>query len=740
MKYILSFSLLITFICVQAQELLIPLTHNPDLYRSKTESKVLSNSFDSTFVYLSDSLTLPLFDDFSRNNFQTYSSSFSQPNLIEEVYYRLLEETSSTPLPSNTELGEVKTYRVTVNTLLNTTDTLYFDSIPFQIHNLLDYPVVYGSGFGYPNYFIFDTISATPNSPDTVFTTITYQQDSARIFIKQINNPNQFWLDSNAYHNYRFAVNPISLGVVTFDGLDDMGNAYNIGSASTAINDVLTSKPIKMGSFAASDSVYFSFLYQPQGFGDAPEDSDSLFLEFWSPVDQLWQKVWRVGGSPLQDFRVGHVKIIENKYLQDGFQFRFLNLGSVAGAFDQFHIDYVSLRPLSGYQDTLFKDFAIVYPIATLLKDYTQVPWKHFRLSPTNKMDNSMQLVVRNNETVAANNSNGGSLKVLLDGTTEGVFNFSGANLSSPDLDYAPRTHYSSVFDLSGGYEFDATLSNDTLAIFDYVAEASAQFPNFTQNDSTFGKQVFKAVYAYDDGTAENAYGTTQTQSRLAYKFTSYVPDSLVAIQMAFVNTAEDVSNKLFLLTVWDDNNGVPGNVIYQDDFFDPRQPKYIGQPNGFYTYYFKGVDKVGVPQTFYIGWRQIDAERLNIGFDSNIDNQDKIFFSIDNETSWVNTSFKGSVMMRPMFSSVLDYQLSTSEPDEQLVSDIQIYPNPSAGLFKMSGNDIGYADVFNLQGQHILRSEEHEFNLYDQEIGLYLVHIYSTAGHKLSTKKIIKK
>lgn len=740
MNYIFSLLFLFLFISVRAQEELVPLTNNPDLFRSFTESKSLPNSFDSTFLYRSDTLELPFFDDFSKNNFQTYSRSFSQSNLSEEVYFRLLETTSSTPLPTNTELGDVKTFKVTVNTILNTVDTLFYDSTAFQIHNLQDYPVVYGTGFGYPNYFIFDTISDVPNEIDTIFTEIAYKQESARIFIKQLNSPQKFWLDSNAYHNYRFAVDPISLGVVTFDGLDDKGNAYNIGSSSSAINDLLTSKPLKMGGFTASDSIYFSFLYQPQGFGDAPEEADSLFVEFWSPTEQLWQKVWGVGGSTLQDFRVGHVKIIANKYLQDGFQFRFSNLGSLAGAFDQFHLDYVNLRPLSGYQDTLFKDFALVYPIPTLLNDYTQVPWKHFRLSPTGKMSTNLELVVRNNETVAANNSNGGSLKVFLNGATEGVFNFSGANLSAPDLDYAPRTHYSSLFDLSGGYEYDATLPNDTMAVFDYVAEASAQFPNFTQNDSTFGKQIFKAVYAYDDGTAENAYGTTETQSRLAYKFTGYIEDSLVAIQMAFVNTADDVSNNLFLLTVWDDNNGQPGNVIYQDDFFDPRQPKYIGQRNGFYTYYFKGVEKVGVPKTFYIGWRQIDAERLNIGFDSNIDNKDKIFYSIDNETSWINTSFEGSIMMRPMFSTLLDYQLAVDEVTGKQEFDVQIFPNPSSGNFSLNGDELGWVEVFNLQGQKILRSEERYFDLSEHNSGLYLVHIYSKAGERLITKKIIKK
>lgn len=739
--------LTLLFICTCSilgftQESLGVLTANPDLYSEEDFNKkaTLSATFDSTFIYLTDTLDLPFFDDFSKNNFQSYSKDFGGPNVTEELYFHLLEELTDTPLPDDTKLGNVKTCKITVDNILNTVDTLFYDSVVFRIDKLVNYPVVYEFNYGYPNYFIYDTIDVSPNEVDTVFTEAFFCQDSARIFIKQITEPSKLWLDSTAYHNYRFAVDPISLGVVTFDGLDDKGNAYNLGSSTSAINDVLTSKPVNIGSVLPGDSLYFSFLYQPQGLGDKPEDGDSLYVEFWSPIDQLWTTVWSVEGTPLQDFQVGHIRIVDTKYLQDGFQFRFSNYGSVAGAFDQFHIDYVNLRTLSGYQDTLFRDFALVYPIHTLLEDYTQVPWEHFRASPNGKMATEMEFAVRNNETVAANNGNGGSVTVLLNGDVEGTFNLQGSDLSSPDLDYAPRTHYTSYFDISGGYEFDATLNNDTMAVFDYVGEASAQFPNFTQNDSTFGSQIFKAVYAYDDGTAENAYGTTGAQSRLAYKFESYVEDSLVAVQMAFVNTEEDVSNKLFLLTVWGDNNGQPGEVLYQDDFFDPRQPKYLGMPNGFYTYYFKGIDKVPVPQTFYIGWRQIDADRLNIGFDRNINNQDKIFYSVDSETSWINTSFEGSVMMRPMFSTKLNYQLGTEEQVLNTNFDISIYPNPSNGIFNIAGDHFSKAEVFDLSGRKVLRTSNSKFDLNRFNSGLYLINIYSQDGSKVITKKIIKK
>ena len=55
----------------------------------------------------------------------------------------------------------------------------------------------------------------------------------------------------------------------------------------------------------------------------------------------------------------------------------------------------------------------------------------------------------------------------------------------------------------------------------------------------------------------------TGAQARLAIKYDAYESDSLVGMYIHFVPTVEDVSNKLFLLTVWDNNNGFPGNVLF---------------------------------------------------------------------------------------------------------------------------------------------------------------------------------
>src|SRR5690606_37405864 len=78
------------------------------------------------------------------------------------------------------------------------------------------------------------------------------------------------WEDNYVYINSNYAVNPISYGVATFDGLDSTGYPYNFNNpTSHGVADYLTSKPIDLSS--VTDSVYLSFFFQPQGNGNRPE-------------------------------------------------------------------------------------------------------------------------------------------------------------------------------------------------------------------------------------------------------------------------------------------------------------------------------------------------------------------------------------------------------------------------------------------------------------------------------------
>ena len=698
-----------------------PITKNPHISKSKT-LKSLGDTFDSTFVFLPDTIQLPFFDDFSTSKFQQYNGDYSAPGITSELYYRLIDPITLLPLNNSLVFTGQVTFKRTYDLVANSYSDSVFNTTNVKVGDLSTYPPQYNQLGLYPPYFIFDTINDPGNTLDTVWiSNPPYVQDSARIFFQPVNDPEKIWLDSYAYHNYRFALNPRSLGVVTFDGLDETGYPYEIGTSMTNYADKLTSKPIDLQPYNGSDSLYFSFLYQPEGLGDIPESGDSLIVEFYAPELQEWNRVWGVEGDTVYPFRAAHILVDNPIYLKKGFQFRFRNYGSLAGGLDHFHVDYVHLRTLSAYDDTLFKDFAFVYPLNSLLDTYTSVPWDHYKESTNSKMTDSLLIKLHNGSPTAENYQNG-QISISYGGLSEGNFVLQGFNLAESNINYNPRTTHTSFNDCSNGYEFDRTKPGIQQS-FEVRASASAQFPNFTLNDSTLFYQEFYNYYSYDDGSAEAAFGPTGTQARLAIEYNSYQSDSLIGINIHFVPSVTDVSSNIFLLTVWNDNNGVPGAVIYEDDVFFPRNPQYGDDENIFITYYFKDTMKVAVGTKFHVGWRQLDAVRLNAGLDRNIDNSSTIRYSVDGGFTWLTSPFPGSAMIRPIFSTALDTTLAQTTIVEE--KEITLYPNPTSDVVYFMENKefVNYDFIlYNSLGQFIESKNSYEVELGHLNRGIYFI------------------
>ncbi|MBA2406683.1 MAG: hypothetical protein H0V65_01635, partial [Chitinophagales bacterium] len=145
-------------------------------------------------------------------------------------------------------------------------------------------------------------------------------------------NP-EWWINSGAFVNTTFPINPVSIGVATLDGLNGNGVPYdtlsfNFGSIGAA--DTLSSMPILMATLSSADSLYFSFFYQPGGIGDEPNSEafnvsnygvafgDSLVLEYKDNLG-LWHHIWAQDGAPMQSFQQVLVPIIDSAYFHDDF-------------------------------------------------------------------------------------------------------------------------------------------------------------------------------------------------------------------------------------------------------------------------------------------------------------------------------------------------------------------------------------------------------------------------------------
>ena len=698
-----------------------PMTSNPSIsFNEKTLLKTGSNSIDSTFIFSTDTLSLPFYDEFSANKFQKYLGDFSANGITSILYYRLIDPLSSLPLSASTSLTNQQTFNRIYDASTSTFIDNNFQATSVKVGDLTSYPVQYETLPLFPPYYIYDTIGV-PDISDTLWiTNPDFFQDSARQFFMPINDPSKLWADDFAYHNYRFAVNPRSLGVVTFDGLDEMGFPYEIGTAITNYADKLTSKPIDLSNNLALDSIYFSFLYQAQGFGDIPEQSDSLVLEFYAKDLDQWFRVWGTNGGSVLPFKAAHIPLTENKYLKKGFQFRFRNYGSLAGSLDHFHIDYVHLRTASSHNDTLFKDFALVYPLNTLLKNYTSVPWDHYKNSLDNKMADSLKIELYNGSPTAENYQDG-FLSFSLDNVFS-LFVLPGFNLAEQQINFLPRKVHTSYHNLTNGNSFDKTLPGIQQS-FTVKANASAQFPNDLINDSTGFFQNFTNFYSYDDGSSEAAFGPTGSQARLAVRFDAYEADSLIGVSFQFVPSVVDVSNKLFLLTVWSENDDEPDQILYEDDVFNPRNPIYPTGDEQFVTYYFLDTIKVPVNTSFFVGWRQLDPERLNLGLDRNLDFSSKIKFSVNGGATWLTSPFSGTAMIRPVFSTKLDQFIGINEE----TFDIKIFPNPTTDIFQIilpqEDNNLEKI-LLDQTGRILLKTNENQIDLSNFSAGYFFLQI----------------
>lgn len=776
-----------------AQERVSPLLTNPNIYKEVPLTRTSeSNSIDSTFIYEYTAMDLEdVWDDFSINKFNQEETEFAGPGISSDIFYRLMDETNTTPLDPDliycdAEFARHDTVKFFTETAVVETVTHYpFTEYDIWVNDLDFYPVEGEliTGVYQECYVLIDSIidGVLDTDQDTIFYNIppgpAYCQDSARVFTKVVSDPNILWVDNFACHNYTFAVDPWSLGVATFDGVDENGRPYEFGvEGSYGVADYLTSRPINLNAAADSeDDIYLTFIYQAKGYGNMPETEDSLVLEFWNQdLDD------EIGGWISQDQWLGLADDVEpNQWdtahvlLSPGFnndtvfRFRIKNYASLSGALDHWHIDYVKLA-IQGVADSdgaSFDDLAISEPINTLLKDYTAVPWDHYKnnASGNEYMLDEVNFVIHNSffnedpDEIESNYS-GGEWAIEKDGVLQGgspYTIFTDAILPALNLLGGPVDCNVPV---ASDYFYDPGFTGPQAAFgvgFNFLSSAGPN-RNFTKiNDTTHFTQRFDNYYAYDDGSPEAAYGIDGTGSLMAYKFEAYEAGALTGILMHFVPSVTDFSDEVFLLTVWADNDGEPGEIIYQDDFFQSHSPQYSGSKTGFKYYKFFNNEYAVVPdgcdsclylpvgETFYIGWQNISDFSLNVGMDFNIDNGDKIFRNTAGE--WLTSSFEASLLIRPVFSTALDYTLSNGggtilEADDR--TEINMYPNPATDFITLSGLPETYAlRIFDMSGRMVTFVEnEHQIDVSHLEKGVYMVDVRTDEGESIFSSRLIKR
>jgi hypothetical protein len=546
----------------------------------------------------------------------------------------------------------------------------------------------------------------------------------------------RIWMDDYVFINNTYSDRQITSGVATFDALDNSGRLYENSSSTTFKADQLTSKPVNLDLPSSSD-IWLSFLYQAGGLSDAPEANDSLTLQFLAPDENKWYSVWHAGGSMDQRFKTAIIPVNKTRFLKKDFQFRFINYASLSpnlsdpslvGNSDIWNIDYVLLDKNRNPADTVYADVALRLPLRSLLKSYEAMPWKQFSKIYLQEMGSYIPVHYRNNDTITRNATRNFEIWDVYKNSLAYYFSPGATNINPlTNIDYNANLVYTFKSDIPDSALFRLTCSLKTDA-FD---------PK--ENDTLVYYQVFNNYFAYDDGSSEGGYGINGLGSRnamMAYRFVSFMKDTLRAVNICFNDSYMDANKRSFDLMVWDDNNGIPGNVIGSVQEVLVEQGDRI---NGFYTYNVPGG--IMVNGIFYVGWKQRSETFLNAGFDVNTPHAGKQFYWLNGE--WQQSQVKGSVMIRP----VVGDRLKTTSVNETYYKDktlTRIWPNPATDFFtidigeKSIGGDV-YVSILDLSGRELIKVPfSEQIDITSLQNGIYIV-IASTRGKPMGYNRLIK-
>ncbi len=534
---------------------------------------------------------------------------------------------------------------------------------------------------------------------------------------------------------------PPTVGVATFDGLDEFGKPYSNNLTQSLLSDSLTSNPINLVAVppAERNSVFISFFWQPMGNRDLPEAEDSLVLQFKTSQGN-WVTQWVKAGNdslPGDIFTQEIIQVQDTSYFHAGFQFRFQSYNRQYAAFDNWQLDYVYLNKNRSAADTTYEDRSLTSTPVSFFKTYAAIPMEAFRTAPASFVDSASVGYYRLNLNAEAqpidyraqviNEATGDTISDnSIDGGASIISRLRRTLKAKPvpvdSLDLTQDSLYLTMkFMLKSGDRDFIQAINGADTIF--------RTPSYRSNDTVASTFVLNDYFAYDDGEAESGLELNRKGAQLAYQYMTPTKLLLTHIDMYFPPLLQNSRVSSVKLMVWkqigpDSTSTVvlrraSGTAIQLASYFNEMKSYKLSSP-------------VFVQDTFYIGY-EIETDSVPIiGFDKNINSVDKIFYKIG--SGWEqNNKLYGSIMMRPKFSA-LDSAILTAIGDEVQIDsspekDFVVYPNPAENEVHIQGLHEEII-VFDLTGKERIRYrqplplKQATYQLGHLKKGLYLIRV----------------
>ena len=560
------------------------------------------------------------------------------------------------------------------------------------------------------------------------------------------------WDSSPVRRTSTFAISPPTIGVATLDGLDGGGYPYAFNTSDPhGWADTLTSRKILLGGMTADNNVNLSFWFEGGGIGNAPDlGEDSLVVEFKSIgfEGDIWTRVWSNDTITTDEFIQVIIPIYDGVHLHNSFQFRFRNYGTLEGNADLWHIDYVFVAE-NGSIGNPQEELAFLYPAHTLLRNFSAMPWTHYIDNPEFHMRDSLH-VAHNNFGTTANNQENTGIKIQVGDDAPTLYNNEFIQNVSVPVGPFSTEYLSTLVDmdtLSVSVLYDP-LTSDTTATFNvslweeevgYYTNQSAVY----DNDSIGFTQVFDNYYAYDDGSAEKAYSLESVGGQLAVRYPLSIADTLDGIKIHFTPFYDNAELETFVIKVWADDAGFPGEQI--DTMYQFNSPYYFTDGHDKFAYY-PCDHPIPVSGIIHVGFIQQNVEHLNIGLDKNTNaNAGNLHYKLGPGASWQASEIYGSVMIHPVLRAGKDAPVIPESVESFTVNDISsnLYPNPTSSIVSFKSNEALVWSVFSLNGDLVLGGEVDRacvvtFNTSDLSPGVYFVNMSSSMGVSNSCKRLV--
>jgi hypothetical protein len=560
------------------------------------------------------------------------------------------------------------------------------------------------------------------------------------------------WDSSPVRRTSTFAISPPTIGVATLDGLDDGGYPYAFNTSDPhGWADTLTSRKILLGGMTADNNVNLSFWFEGGGIGNAPDlGEDSLVVEFKSIgfEGDIWTRVWSNDTITTNEFIQVIIPIYDGIHLHNSFQFRFRNYGTLEGNADLWHIDYVFVAE-NGSIGNPQEELAFLYPAYTLLRNFSAMPWTHYTDNPEFHMRDSLHVAHTNFGTTANNQEYTGiTIQVGEDAPTM----YNNEFIQNVNVPIGPfSTEYlSTLLDMTGvtaSVLYDP-LTSDTTATFNVSLweEEVGYYTNQTavyDNDSIGFTQVFDNYYAYDDGSAEKAYSLESVGGQLAVRYPLSIPDTLDGIKIHFTPFYDNAELETFVIKVWADDAGFPGEQI--DTMYQFNSPLYFTDGHDKFAYY-PCDHPIPVSGIIHVGFIQQNVEHLNIGLDKNTNsNAGNLHYKLGATASWIASEIQGSVMIHPVLRAGKDAPEIPEGVEQFMVNDLSsnLYPNPTSSIVSFKAKEALVWSVFSINGDLVLEGDENKacvvtFNTSDLSSGVYFVNMSSTSSVASSCKRLV--